>query len=436
METRANFILIGVFTLLGIFGALGFFIWLASVQLDRQFAQYGILFDDVSGLDASADVFFNGVKVGRVTGIRIWDQNPAQVYVGVEIDAATPIRADTVAELSASGVTGVAYISLSGGSPTAEALLRADDTAPIIRSRRSTVQALVQDAPDILTDAATVMKQLQAITGPDNQAAIASILQNLDTASGQLEQALQDFSDISRTVSDATSQISGFTDRLDSIGSDLQATLDQTLTQANTTLTAVTEAADAFSGVVTGDGALLIAQTREAVASATAAIDGVTADLRDATRGLDPLVGNATQTLERARQTMDTLDQALVSAQDAFDSATGLMDIDLAPVLDDIRTAAADLSDAVARVTADVPGITADTRAMIARADAVVAEVQGTVAAMAPGLRAFSQTGLAQYTQLSAEARALVRTMNDLVRRIAQDPGRFLLDNRVPEYRR
>ena len=53
METRANFILVGAFTLLGIIGALGFFLWLAKVQVDRQYETYGILFEDVSGLDAA-----------------------------------------------------------------------------------------------------------------------------------------------------------------------------------------------------------------------------------------------------------------------------------------------------------------------------------------------------------------------------------------------
>ena len=114
METRANFIIIGAFTLLGILGGLGFFLWLASVQIDRQYAQYGVLFDNVSGLDQSADVLFNGVGVGRVVGIRIWEKNPSKVYVAVEIDANTPIAIEpptpiamaTVANRSLSQLTG------------------------------------------------------------------------------------------------------------------------------------------------------------------------------------------------------------------------------------------------------------------------------------------------------------------------------------------
>ena len=53
METRANYVLIGAFTLAGILGTLGFILWLAKVQVDRQFAYYDIRFESVSGLGAA-----------------------------------------------------------------------------------------------------------------------------------------------------------------------------------------------------------------------------------------------------------------------------------------------------------------------------------------------------------------------------------------------
>ena len=66
METRANYVLIGAVTLFGIVAGFVFFIWLASVQMDRQYDHYDILFNDVSGLSQAADVRFNGLSVGQV----------------------------------------------------------------------------------------------------------------------------------------------------------------------------------------------------------------------------------------------------------------------------------------------------------------------------------------------------------------------------------
>ena len=87
METRANFILIGAFTLAAILGTLGFFIWLASVQVDRQYITYGILFHDVSGLGPSGDVLFNGISVGKVIGLAIYEEDASKVFATVEIDS-------------------------------------------------------------------------------------------------------------------------------------------------------------------------------------------------------------------------------------------------------------------------------------------------------------------------------------------------------------
>ncbi len=392
METRAHFVLIGLFTLLGILGGLGFFIWLASVQIDRQLTQYGVLFENVAGLDQSADVLFNGVGVGRVVGIRIWENDPSLVYVGIEIDADTPVAVDTMAQLESSGVTGVAYIALSGGAPGAALLTASADGPPIIPSRRSSFQSLVSSAPDILEDAALLMEQLQAITGPENQEYVQNILQNVDAATANLDAALQDFSEVSRTIEEATSQIRVFTDKLDEIGDTAQSTLEQ----ADETLATITETFDLASEQLDA--------LAPAIANAEAAFSAMDVLIKD---DLSPL--------------SDTLDQTLTSADQAFLRADGLMETDLGPALSDAREAMTAFNDSLATITPDIPGIVADLRA-------VVSEARAGIAAASPGLRDFGRLG--------GEARALVQNISDLVRRINRDPARFLLDDRVPDYRR
>lgn len=392
METRAHFIIIGLFTLLGGLGAMAFFIWLASVQIDRQYAQYGVLFDDVSGLDSSGDVLFNGVTVGSVVGVRIWEDDPSLVYVEIEIDAQTPVRTDTVARLSSLGVTGVSYVELSGGSPDALPLIGTTEDLPIISSRRSTFQSLIDDAPDLLADAAELIAQLQQMSGPENQEYVTRILQNLDTASGSLDQALSDFSGISKTISEATAQITTFTDRLDAISATVQSTLET----ADTTLATINDA---------------VAPAKSAIENIDATFAGLDAFIRE---DLPPM----TEDIDR---TLDTMDQALHSADDVFDQAGAIMDTDVGPALTDMRNAANQLGAAMTSIAEDIPVIVSDV-------GGVVDDIQNAVAAIAPGLRDFGQLG--------GEARAMVRSINDLVRRIANDPTRFLLDDRVPEYRR
>lgn len=571
METRANYILIGVFTLAAILGTLGFFVWLASVQVNKQYQSYGILFEDVSGLDPSGDVLFNGISVGKVTGLRISDEDPSKVFTSIEIDADIPVRTDTVAQLQSQGVTGVAYISLSGGTPSAAPLMANAEGVMVIPSRRSTVQALVEDAPDMLAEASKLLEQFQELTGPQNQAYVTNILRNLDNSSGRLDQALNDFSDITGTVRDATTQITLFTDRLDAIGAsvsttlervdstlaaatgafetadsamagsvtaidsaggafdqareilsvqvpeilaqvseavsrtntaivDLQersdatldgytqtsvllnarlAELEQTLQDASTAFVAVTDASDSFDHLVDGDGTLLIAETRAVVAdakaaigtiqtvvmndvpaimidirsgvsTATIAVDEIATNITNITGRIDPMVeetqqaitsanalfGRAQTSLDKLDTTLDTAEGALGSAQGTFDAATVVLDTDLAPMITDLRKASAEISTAVADVAKDMPAITTDLRALIARSDAVARDIQRAVANSTPGISDFAARGLPELTRLATEARTLLNTLGDLTRKIERDPARFLLDGRVPEYRR
>ncbi len=124
------------------------------------------------------------------------------------------------------------------------------------------------------------------------------------------------------------------------------------------------------------------------------------------------------------------------SWNDPFDTADDALSTDFAPALADIRAATDRIGGAAQQVSDDLPQITADLRGLIARADRVVAQVQSITSDAAPGIRNFTGTGLNELSRLSGEARTLVQSLEQLVRRIGKDPARFLLDGRVPEYRR
>ncbi|PJI84301.1 ABC-type transporter Mla subunit MlaD [Yoonia maricola] len=392
METRAHFVIVGLFTILGIVGGLGFFLWLASVQVDRQYTRYGVVFENVTGLNQSAAVLFNGINVGSVMGIRIWENDPSQAYVSVEIDATVPIAVDTVARLESSGVTGVAYIALSGGAPGAALLTPEADGVPIIASRQTSFQTLMSDAPDLLEDAATIIAHLQELTGPQNQDHVRSILQNIDDATAGLDQALTDFSEISDTLLAATAQVTGFVEGFEGVGPATQSTL----AAADKSFAAITETFENANTAIDTLGPT-IDQAHDAIAAINTLV----------TEDVSPLA--------------DDLRTTLGSADQAFTRADEVMATDLGPALADARDALNDLAEAAAAITTDVPGIMTDLRSG-------VAEARAAIAAITPGMRDFGQLG--------AEARTVVRSFNDLLRQIAQDPSGFFLDNRVPEYRR
>ena len=116
METKANYLLIGLFTITGLLCSMAFLLWLAKVQVDQQYSYYFVHFDNVTGLSNAGDVRYNGLPVGRVVDLQLDPDDPAKVRARIELDVQTPIKTDTVATLQSQGVTGVSFVALTGGS--------------------------------------------------------------------------------------------------------------------------------------------------------------------------------------------------------------------------------------------------------------------------------------------------------------------------------
>ena len=188
METKARFVLVGAFTLAAMAALLAFLLWLAQVQINRAYAQYDIVFDTVSGLGQDSVVRYNGVDVGKVLDIALDAQNPALVRVRIEINAATPVRKDTVATLSSQGVTGVSFVALEGGSPASGALVAIPPSGlPVITSKPSVVQELTDAAPDLLKEAIALIQDVRTFTTPENRKALTAILQNVESATTRID---------------------------------------------------------------------------------------------------------------------------------------------------------------------------------------------------------------------------------------------------------
>lgn len=256
METRARFVLIGLFTIAGFLSALGFVLWIAKFQLDRTYAQYDIVFDTVAGLGQASAVRYNGVDVGKVLTIALDRTDPSLVRVRIEIIASTPVRADTVATLASQGLTGVSFIALAGGSATAPPLLPLPGAdLPVILSEKSVVQDLMISGPDLLAQATALISEIRTFSSAENRAAVAAILVNAEAASDRID---------------------GLATRVDTV---LQA-IEATLARADETLAAASKGFATAEAVLSSDIAALIDRVTTAADSAGDAADGFAAFAR------------------------------------------------------------------------------------------------------------------------------------------------------------
>ncbi len=119
METRANFVAVGLFTLLVIFASFAFIYWVANLEDSVNQVPLNVeIRGAVTGLATGSEVHFNGIRVGKVRRVVFDADDPEVVYALTDVNADTPIRTDTTATLGVQGLTLVAKGPVSGNSLT------------------------------------------------------------------------------------------------------------------------------------------------------------------------------------------------------------------------------------------------------------------------------------------------------------------------------
>ena len=123
--------MIGSLTLGLIAGAFGAFLGLKRFAVIRQEVPLRVVFEgSASGLHKGGSVNFGGIRVGEVVSLRL--DKTHRVVALTRIDKNAPIRKDTLAGLEFQGLTGVAAISLTGGSIEAEPVPLDKDGIPVL----------------------------------------------------------------------------------------------------------------------------------------------------------------------------------------------------------------------------------------------------------------------------------------------------------------
>lgn len=130
-------------------------------------------FKSISGVDTGYSVKLGGVKVGKISKIRIVD---GRVEIVMEISKGTPIKEDSLASIKLTSALGVGFIDLTFGSP--DSAIAPDGY--VLRSKEAT------DLNDILAKVEAAVSSVESTFGAlgDNKEKITSILQNLDVVLG------------------------------------------------------------------------------------------------------------------------------------------------------------------------------------------------------------------------------------------------------------
>ena len=194
MNNKVNYTFVGILVFVAIVLMLGFAYWLLKPASEEEVKQYNIYFDEsVLGLNIDSPVKYRGITVGKVTKLTINEKNTEQVEVLVTILKTTPIKVDTVAKLTAQGITGLSYINLSMGSNNGTDLeIKEGEEYPSIKTIPSFFENFETSFGSVSTELSTTLVRTRKLLNDDNQEHIALLLKRAAGFMGKLEKALDD----------------------------------------------------------------------------------------------------------------------------------------------------------------------------------------------------------------------------------------------------
>jgi len=224
MEDKLNYTAVGAFVLVLGAALVAGVLWLAAgIHGKQHYLPYqSIVTESVSGLSLDAPVKYLGVDVGKVSAITIDPSNSRQVLLRLQIEQGTPVKQDTEAVLKTQGLTGIAYVELSGGSLGSPPLLaRTEGEVPLIRSKPSLNARLENVLTNVLANLDRTSANINAVFDADNRAALkqtladtAAVVHAIAAQQKALGQGIADAATTARHTAQASQQLANAITRI------------------------------------------------------------------------------------------------------------------------------------------------------------------------------------------------------------------------------
>lgn len=435
METRANYALIGAFTLAMVAAGFMFVFWFSAGSKNTALRTYQVIFTgSVSGLSRGAQVLFNGLRVGEVTEIDLLREDPSRVSALIEINQRTPVKEDTHAKLESQGLTGVASISLTGGSAKSQPLERKGKAAHrVIYADRSDLQNIIDNVKELSGKADQFLQKANKLLD-ESSASIAGTVHNTEMMTKSLADALH-------TLDPKKIQAT-----LDGIGR-VVATIDANRSDIDGLLKTAPKLTAKLN-----DAAENLVLITGAVAKNGGKIDQFLADAANLAHGLNDTRDRLDKVLDNAGNVVKGLDaQKIAGIVDNVSRFTAGLDTSSG----NVRTIVAD----TAKFTGRLEGIADRVAGVLDGAKGLVGSgaTKGTIGDVGDAARSIKRladnldvrtreitasfnkiagSGLRDLQGFMADGKRTLNDVNRTVRSINRNPQQFLLGNKspIPEY--
>lgn len=246
MEYRRSEVGAGIFILVS-FIILAFMIFAVSdiQSLFKKKKEIKVLFQYSDGIEKNAPVRYSGIKIGKVTNIRMAPEFGDKVELTLSIYHDAIIKEDTRAAIKTQGLVGDKYVELSGGSPQMSVLepgklLIGEESFKLEDLTKAGLE-LVTKMKGIANNIDRIANNIDRMTGdPATTASIKTILHNLQDTSANLEVMTSSKDEVAQGLKNLPEMLKKL--------EDLTTVILKKLEDSSTNLKAVTEKTDTMLG--------------------------------------------------------------------------------------------------------------------------------------------------------------------------------------------
>lgn len=246
---------VGAFVLMSLTILTATLIYLMSTSSHTGSVPFRTYLHFAGGLEPGAPVLFGGINAGRITSVRPWTSDPAEIEILLDLQPGTPVNEQSVAKIGSVSLMSGPALLISTGSNAARHVppggaIPSQDVASMdeIIAKVSTVadnaNVLMTQVQGELTgisgDARTALANLNAMTGKPNQERINTMLAQMSrlvtNAGPKIDGMLDQVSQVTEKLGPVVDHADGAIQNINGTVSGIRDPLRNDLAELQTTL--------------------------------------------------------------------------------------------------------------------------------------------------------------------------------------------------------
>jgi phospholipid/cholesterol/gamma-HCH transport system substrate-binding protein len=236
MEYRRSEIRAGAFLLLS-FGILVVMVFAVSdiQSLFKKRKEVKVLFLFSDGIEKNAQVRLSGIKVGKVSDVRVAPEFSDKIELTLSIFNDTVIKGDTKAAIKTLGLVGGKYVELTGGSPAARLL---EPGGMIVGEESFKLEDLTSAALDVAGKLKNVATNLDRMLGDPalakslkatilNLQEVSSNIKTMTSNKDEVARTLKDLPELLKKIDESANNLKALTEKSDKLVGDNSKNIDE-----------------------------------------------------------------------------------------------------------------------------------------------------------------------------------------------------------------